>query len=80
MKLKNKQVVWQASSKKVWGKYMFIVLYRWRTKEGMEEQLIENWSKVTEVLYRKILMRWVLGFIAGTMEFGMPTLNGNQPR
>lgn len=27
---------------------MFIVLYRWRTKEGMEDQLIENWSKVTQ--------------------------------
>jgi hypothetical protein len=32
---------------------MFIVLYRWRTKEGMEDQLIENWSKVTEYYLEK---------------------------
>lgn len=27
---------------------MFVVLYRWRTKTGMEDQLIESWSQVTK--------------------------------
>jgi len=27
---------------------MFIVLYRWRLKQGMEQQFIENWSAVTQ--------------------------------
>lgn len=29
---------------------MFIVLYRWRTKKGMEDQLIESWSEVTKFI------------------------------
>lgn len=29
---------------------MFIVLYRWRTKIGMEDQLIESWSEVTKFI------------------------------
>lgn len=31
---------------------MFIVLYRWKTKEGMEDQLIESWSEVTEYIVK----------------------------
>lgn len=27
---------------------MFIVLYRWRLKTGLELQFIESWSKITE--------------------------------
>ncbi len=31
---------------------MFIVLYRWKTKEGMEDQLIESWTEVTEFIVK----------------------------
>ena len=31
---------------------MFIVLYRWRTKEGMEDQLVESWSEVTQFIVK----------------------------
>jgi hypothetical protein len=31
---------------------MYIVLYRWRTKKGMEDQLIKSWSEVTKFIVR----------------------------
>jgi hypothetical protein len=27
---------------------MFIILYRWRIKSGLENQFIESWSEITE--------------------------------
>lgn len=32
---------------------MFVVLYRWRIKEGMERQFIESWSERTAYLLEK---------------------------
>lgn len=29
---------------------MFIVLYRWRIKEGFEDQFVKAWSEVTEFI------------------------------
>lgn len=29
---------------------MIVVLYRWKIKEGKEEQFVENWSRVTEYI------------------------------
>lgn len=31
---------------------MFIVLYRWRTKKGMEDQLVEAWTEVTDYIVK----------------------------
>jgi hypothetical protein len=31
---------------------MFIVLYRWRTKDEMEDQLIASWSEVTAFIVK----------------------------
>lgn len=32
---------------------MFVVLYRWRIKEGMERQFVESWSERTAYLLEK---------------------------
>ncbi len=32
---------------------MFVVLYRWRIKEGMERQFVETWSERTAYLLEK---------------------------
>lgn len=32
---------------------MFVVIYRWKLKEGMEAQFRENWHRVTEGIARK---------------------------
>ncbi len=32
----------------IWGKKMFVVLYRWRIKSKSEKQFIEAWSEITD--------------------------------
>lgn len=31
---------------------MFIAIYRWRLKPGMEEQFVDGWERVTRAIYR----------------------------
>lgn len=31
----------------------FAVIYRWKLKEGLEQQFIENWSKATQLLMKE---------------------------
>ncbi|MFN8671727.1 MAG: antibiotic biosynthesis monooxygenase [Candidatus Sericytochromatia bacterium] len=32
---------------------MFIVIYQWQIKEAKEPQFIENWEKLTNIIYKK---------------------------
>lgn len=31
---------------------MFVVLYRWRIKEGFEQEFIDSWAKVTDYIVK----------------------------
>ncbi|MDT7689336.1 MAG: hypothetical protein QOJ70_1891 [Acidobacteriota bacterium] len=33
---------------------MFVVIYKWRVKEGKEQEFVDGWHRLTESIYRRL--------------------------